>query len=120
MAGNLTCRFGRVNGDADKLGTGQRQLFDLNSSGDGVRRVGVGHGLHHDWSVAAYLHRFAAPANNCGPRGPPKRCAYREWIAGRGKVLQCCSFFQGFKPIKHQPGVGHPAPFDGVKTGNKQ
>ena len=43
-----------VDGDADDFAAGARQGGDLLYGAGDVRGVGVGHGLHHNWCIAAH------------------------------------------------------------------
>ena len=45
--------FRRIDGDADELRSGERELLDLDRGADRVDRVGVGHRLHAHRRVAA-------------------------------------------------------------------
>ena len=50
------CSFRRINRNADKFGTGTGELGHLNRRLQHVGRVGVGHGLNHDWCTAPHSH----------------------------------------------------------------
>ena len=67
-------RGGGVHGDPDELAPCLRQLGDLAHRGLDVRRIGVGHRLHHHGVLASDLHiahrhaRRAAPGQQAGFR----------------------------------------------------
>ncbi|MDT4827212.1 hypothetical protein FQZ97_605520 [compost metagenome] len=83
---DFTGRLGRVHRDPHELGAGLGQLLDLYRRGDGVRRVGVGHGLDHDRGIAAHRHDTVAPlhrhrtrgAAHCGPHVGRRRILARQ------------------------------------------
>ena len=56
MWGDGGCGVFVVDGDADQFRPGAGQGGDLLDGARDVGRVGVGHGLHHDWCIAADAH----------------------------------------------------------------
>ena len=66
-----TRRVRAVHGDAHQFRTGARQVRHLRGGGHGIRRVGVGHGLHH--------HRRAAADGN----GADLHACARTAVVGR-------------------------------------
>ena len=45
-----------VDGDAHQLGAGRGERRDLPDGGGDVGGIGVRHGLHHNWCIAAHAH----------------------------------------------------------------
>ena len=87
--GHLARGFGRVDGDAHHFGTGQGQCLDLHRRGDGIGRIGIGHGLHHHRRAAAHRDHAIAPADvdgACGAaRGRPD--GGRRVLTGQGRSV---------------------------------
>ena len=69
-------RFRRIDGDTHHLRPSQGQLLDLDRGPDGVRRIGIGHGLHTHRRVTTHRHHTATPHNTRLARPAPGRGYY--------------------------------------------
>ena len=79
----------RIDGDAHALGSRLSKLLDLDRRRDGVRGIGIGHGLHQYRRIAAHQHLVRAPPDRDLPGDMAKRGPHRKVRRAGDCLLNC-------------------------------
>ena len=78
-----------VDRDAHQLRTRQRQLLDLDRGTDGVRGVGVGHGLHAHRRTATHSDPVVAPGDDARTAQAHPGCAQGNGLRASNAASSC-------------------------------